>query len=152
MNLQLIRFILLFAMILATSCFRQIHSDSRLTHPYKEHLQNHIWVADQLLGLDSNTKTYQLSYGDSLPLLNGNITQFTDSLSFRSDYMMWCGNGDFTGVSGHYNFPDSNIISITVETVTYFGGWKKPTEHREPKILLYSISINRDGVLLTKRE
>lgn len=139
-------------MILATSCLRQIHSDSRLIHPYKELLQNHIWVADQLLGLDSNTKTYQLSYGDSMPVLNGNITQFTDSLSFRSDYMMWCGSDDFTGVSGHYNFPDSNILSITVETVSYFGGWKKPTERREPKILLYSISINGDGVLLTKRE
>ena len=82
----------------------------------------------------------------------GNITQFLDSLTFKSEYTAWCGTDFFTEVFGKFKFLENDKIAINVEKVSYSGVRKKPTEYRETKYLTFNISIVGDTLILTKQE
>jgi hypothetical protein len=139
-------------MIFAYNCHCQTRSTDLIKDSFKENLLKDKWVTDHILGLDPKTEIYKLTKYNPKGKFAGNITQFIDSLNFRSEYVAWCGNDYFTNVSGKYKFLDKDKISIAAETVSYSGEWTKPTEHREIKYLTFVISIDGETILLTKEE
>jgi len=80
----------------------------------------------------------------------GNLTTFSNNQNYTSEYVAPCGNDYFTTVVGKYKFIDKNLISISVDSVTYHGEWNKPTTYRKSKELTFSISKSEDTIVFTK--
>jgi len=78
------------------------------------------------------------------------LTTFSNKTDYTSEYVAPCGNDYFTTVVGKYKFPGENIISISVNSVTYHGEWKKPTEKIKSEELIFSISKFEDTIIFTK--
>ena len=144
--------LLLTAMTFACSCYGQTNSTDTLQNSIGENLLKNAWVTDHIFGLDPKIETYKLTRYRTRGKFAGNITQFLDSLTFKSEYTAWCGTDYFTQVFGKFKFLDNDKITITVETVSYSGVWKKPTEHRKTDYLTFGISVEGDSIILTKQE
>lgn len=151
MNLIARTLFILVTITLAFNCYSQSQLTDTRKNDFKVLLLKDKWLTDNILGLDTNIKTYKLFKFDSMMPFVGNHTEFLDSSTFKSRYFAWCGNDFFTDVSGKFKFLDDNKIAITVETVYYSGEWAKPTEHRQTKYLAFKISINADTLQLTKQ-
>lgn len=145
-------FLLLTTLTFAYNCYSQKQTSVTIKNSFVKTLLKDKWISDRILGLDPNTETYKLTKYNPKGKFVGNITQFVDSVNFKSEYTAWCGNDYFTHVSGKYHFLDTDKIVVLVETVTYTGDWTRPTEHREPKQLTFTISIDGDTLILTKQE
>ncbi|WP_268846970.1 hypothetical protein [Flavobacterium aestivum] len=141
-------FILMAAMTFTYNCYCQ----TLPTDTVKETLLKNGWKTDHILGLDPNTETYKLTKYNPQEIFAGNLTQFLDNSTFHSQYTAWCGNDNFTNVFGKYKFLDKDKIAIAVDTVTYSGGWTKPTEHRKSNYSTFTISIVKDTLILTRQK
>ncbi|MCD9853414.1 hypothetical protein LUD75_01765 [Epilithonimonas sp. JDS] len=118
---------------------------------YKNELENGIWETNAILGLDPNAGKFTLTKFIQRKFA-GNLTSFSNKeMNFSSGYTAFCGNDNFTTVIGKYDFFDKDKISISVDSVTYSGGWEKPTEIRKKKDLIYLISKVDDKLILTKQ-
>lgn len=139
-------------MIFGFNCYSQTQGTEVINNNFREILLKDKWITDHILGLDPKTETYKLTKYNPKGKFAGNITQFLGSSTFHSEYTAWCGNDNFTDVSGKFKFLGNDNITITVETVSYSGEWTKPTEHRETKYLTFKISNTGDIIMLTKQE
>lgn len=117
---------------------------------YKAELENGTWITDRILGLDPNIEQYNLTKFIERKFA-GNLTSFGDKMVFNSSYVAPCGNDYFKTVIGKYEFFDKEKIIISVDSVTYSGEWKKPTEHRKSKKTIFLISKVEEKIVLTKQ-
>lgn len=116
----------------------------------EELLQNNEWVTDRIIGLDTSVSTYTLSHFDPKVRFAGNLTGFLKDYNFHSQYIAWCGNDNFTTLSGTYTFLENDKLAITVAKVAYSGGWEKPTEYRTPEQLIFKVSKVGETLVLNK--
>jgi hypothetical protein len=119
---------------------------------FKEILLKDEWVTNYILGLDSITEIYELNKFNKKDKFAGNITRFTDSVNYISQYTAWCGNDNFTQVYGQYKFLENNKITICAIKTTYSGEWTRPTEHREVNYLIFEISMVDDTIIFTRQK
>ncbi|WP_346881804.1 hypothetical protein [uncultured Algibacter sp.] len=134
--------------LLAITCkvsAQQIKNEENI---FKAELERETWITDKILGLNPNIKRYKLNKFTQRKFA-GNLTRF-NKINFSSEYVAPCGNDYFTTVVGKYTFINKNKISISVDSVTYQGEWKRPTEHRKTEILFFLISKVEDTIFLTK--
>ena len=68
------------------NCYSQEHLKNEVEHSYSEILLKEKWATNYILGLDSNTSTYELTQYKPKGKFAGNITQFLDSSIFHSEY------------------------------------------------------------------
>jgi len=116
---------------------------------YKTELEKETWITDNILGLSTNVKKYRLTKFIQRKFA-GNLTTFSNKAGYTSEYVAPCGNDNFTTVIGTYKFLDKNKIAISVDSVTFHGEWKRPTEYRKSEELLFSISKFEDTMIFTK--
>lgn len=116
---------------------------------YNNFLTRTVWITDSILGLNPIKEKYKLTKYTTRKFA-GNLTEFDDKLRFTSKYVAPCGNDYFTTVTGSYEFIDNNKIEVIVSTVAYSGEWEKPTEHRTPLKLIYSISKSENELTFIK--
>jgi len=117
---------------------------------YKAELENGTWITDKILGLNPSIEQYNLTKFIRRKFA-GNLTRFEDKMVFNSEYVAPCGNDYFTTVIGKYEFYDKEKISISVDSVIYSGEWKKPTEHRKSKKIIFLISKVEETIVFTKQ-
>jgi len=117
---------------------------------YKTELESETWITDKILGLDPNIKQYNLAKFIERKFA-GNLTSFGDKMVFNSSYVAPCANDNFTTAIGKYEFFDKEKIIISVDSITYSGEWKKPTEHRKPKEIIFLISKVDETIIFTKQ-
>jgi hypothetical protein len=132
------------------SCNGKAIRNKNVKNIYKDELEIGTWETDEILGLDPNTEKFILTKFVSRKFA-GFLTNFSEKMNFSSCYTAFCGNDIFTDVFGKYEFFDKDKISITVDSVTYSGGWEKPTEVRKKKDLVYLISKIDNKIILTKQ-
>ena len=144
-------------LVLIFSCNAQekkghdIHITNRLGNNYNNFLIGKIWETDAILGESSLIDTYQLKKFIQRRFA-GNLTIFTDTLSFTSKYVAPCGNDNFTTVTGNYKFISPMKIEVIVKTMTYSGEWNRPTVQLSPKKLIYIISKSKNKLIFTKEK
>ena len=132
------------------SCNGKAQRNKNVKNIYKNELENGIWETNGILGLDQNAEIFTLTKFIERNFA-GNLTSFSNKkMAFTSEYTAFCGNDNFTTVTGKYEFFDKDKISISVDSVTYSGEWKKPTEIRKEKDLVYLISKIDNKIKLTK--
>lgn len=124
---------------------------NNVSNKYQSLLQKERWITNLILGLNSRNTKYKLT--KFVPRkFAGNITSFTDKNKFVSSYVAFCGNDNFTTVSGKYVFLDTDKIKIGVDSVSYSGEWKKPTQYRKLIYQTFIISTKNDTIILTKEK
>lgn len=129
------------------SCTEKKQRVKNVTNIYKTELENGTWITNKILALDPNMEQYSLTKFTEQKFA-GNLTRFSDKINFNSRNVSPCGNDYFTTVTGKYEFFDKDKINISVDSVTYHGEWKKPTEHRKPKDLVFLISKTKREIIL----
>ncbi|WP_299435612.1 hypothetical protein [uncultured Aquimarina sp.] len=142
LNLNILTIIILF--------FSSHGKAQEMTNIYKTELESETWITDKILGLDPNIKQYNLTKFIERKFA-GNLTSFGDKMVFNSSYVAPCANDNFTTAIGKYEFFDKEKIIISVDTVTYSGEWKKPTELRKPKKIIFLISKVDETIIFTKQ-
>jgi hypothetical protein len=77
-----------------------------------------------------NQNNYILNKRDrSLGKWVGNITRFADSIHFESFNHAPCGIDCFTHTYGRYRFEEKDKVAFYLDSITWSGECKKPTEH-----------------------
>ncbi len=135
-------------MVLFFSFYARGQGMKNVENIYKTELENETWITDKILGLDNNVEKYNLTKFTQRKFA-GNLTTFSNK-SYTSEYVAPCGNDYFTTVLGKYKFIDENMITISIDSVTYHGEWNKSTEYRKPEELIFSISKSEDTIVFTK--
>ncbi len=116
---------------------------------YKTELKKNTWITNEIIGLDAKTKKYVLTKFTEQTFA-GFLVSFKEDNIYTSFYVAPCGNDYFTTVNGRYKFLNKDKISFIVDSVSYFGMAKKPTEYRKPKKLLFKISKENENIILRK--
>jgi hypothetical protein len=112
-------------------------------------LRNTRWISNEILGLKTETKVYQLTKYQPRVKFAGFTVSFSDYPYFTSGYTAWCGNDCFTTVHGKYGgLPE--ILEIKLDSVTYRGECKNPTEYRNGQKLKFAVSYKSDTLFLRK--
>lgn len=142
---------LLIFTIFIFSCNGKAQRNKNVKNIYKNELESGIWETNGILGLNENTEKFTLTKFRERKFA-GNLTSFSNKTNnFSSGYTAWCGNDNFTTVTGKYEFFDKDKLGISVDSVTYSGEWKKPNEIRRKKELVFLISKNEDKIIFTKQ-
>lgn len=133
------------------SCNEKTQRNTSVKNIYKDEIENEIWETNGLLGLDENAKKFIFTKFSERKF-TGNLTSFSvKKKNFSSGYTSFCGNDYFTTVAGKYEFFDNDKIYICVDSVTFSGEWKKPTEIRKKRNLVYLISKVDNKIILTNQ-
>lgn len=149
-TLQTLILALFSALLLCFSSHAQLSEPLPDSLSIEDLLQHNEWVTDKIIGLDTSVTTYTLTKLDPKVRFAGNLAGFLKDYNFHSQYTAWCGNDNFTMVSGTYTFLDGDRLAITVATVQYSGGWEKPTENRAPEQTIFKISKVGESLVLKK--
>lgn len=137
------------AAILLSIVFVKVQQAKNDSSFYKTELSKGAWKTTQIIGLDTAEPQYILTRITERGFA-GNLISFKDSTCFRSEKVSSCGNDYFTVLDGKYRILDNNKLGILVDSVSYWGEWEKPTEHRKPKLLFFVISKTGNSLILTK--
>ncbi len=116
---------------------------------YKTELENDTWISNKIIGLDTHVEKYELTKFVQRKFA-GFLLYFKDDNMYISRYVAPCGNDFFTIVNGKYRFIDKDKISFTVDSVSYSGMDKRPTEYRKPQKILFKLSKQNDKIILEK--
>ncbi|PAM93124.1 hypothetical protein B4N84_19250 [Flavobacterium sp. IR1] len=132
------------------ACQKKTVKNKNVTNVYQQELESEIWITNHIISLDPKIEHYTLTKFVKRKFV-GNLTSFADKTHFNSRFVSFCGADYFTTVLGKYEFFDKDKISIAVDSVTYQGEGKKPTEYRNGKELEFLISKIGDTIILTKQ-
>lgn len=132
------------------ACQKKTVKNKNVTNVYQQELESEIWITNHIISLDPKIEHYTLTKFVERKFV-GNLTSFADKTHFNSQFVSFCGSDHFTTVSGKYEFFDKDKISIAVDSVTYQGEGKKPTEYRNGKELEFLISKIGDTIIFTKQ-
>lgn len=123
------------------------------TSALEETLMKKEWKIDKILGLDEDVETYTLTLHDRTKQVKfaGNLVQFMDKGTFASEYTAWCGNDNFTWLSGDYQLLGDDRIAINAKEIKYFGEWNKREEHRETNWVVFSVKHAGDTIIFVKQ-
>lgn len=134
-----------------SSCNRKKQQKKDVINIYENKLESETWETDQILGLDPNAKKYTLTKFIERKFA-GNLTHFSGKSNFNSYYTSFCGNDNFRMLIGNYEFLDEDKVSISVDSISYSGEWKKTNEIRRKKELVYLISKTGSKIILRKQD
>ena len=137
--------------ILIFGCVKETKQPTNKYNIYKSELEKEIWVTNQIIGLNPEIGKYSLKKKNQKKFA-GNLTVFLNNQNFKSYYTSFCGNDYFTTVYGKYNFFEKNKLSVTIDSITYSGEWKKPTEFKKNEEIIFIISKNKDLIILNKED
>jgi len=122
-------------------------------------LENTLWRMDKpegmlykLLGLNTETTCYTMTLRTPENQPKGKIAdsfvKFENDNRFVSYYTSWCGNDCFTTVYGQYE-AYTDLLIITVDSVTFRGDCHAPTEYRKHETLKFDMIKNDSVINLT---
>jgi hypothetical protein len=116
-------------------------------------LKNTVWISDGIVGIDRTKNKYKLTKApDKMGKWAGNMTSFDASNQFTSFYSAFCGNDCFTKAFGHYKFITPIRFALSVDSITYAGECKKPTERfLNPMKQVFQIETQKDTIYLIKK-
>lgn len=125
--------------------------NTRIKNLYMKDFANHRFLSNVILGYGNeiseiklwrdNRKDYVKSVGVSTNFMND---------TFSSGNFAPCGNDYFTHVNGKFLLYDRHKIVISVDSITYSGEDKRPTEFKNGIETDYIISQKKDTIILTK--
>lgn len=128
------------------------HGNKQLDLPmeFNNDIEKRTWVIDSIFGLNDLIQSYVLTKIDTAKIKwSGNYLKFINKSTFESGYSSWCRNDYFTTVNGNYKILESNFIEFKVDSISYAGEWRKPTEYK--KITqIFLLSKIGDTLVLTK--
>lgn len=125
--------------------------NTRIKNLYQENFANHRFLSNVILGYSnefSNIKLWKDNRKDFVKSF-GVSTSFIKN-TFSSRNFAPCGNDYFIHINGKYLLYDKDKIMISVDSITYSGEDKRPTEFKHQVETDYIISKKEDTIILTK--
>ena len=144
------RVIYLILAVVFISCSKK-QRNTNISNLYQQDIINHRFLSNVILGNENGTlkiklwkdnrKDYVKSIGVSTSFLND---------TFGSGNFAPCGNDYFTHINGRFTLYDRNKIMFSVDSISYSGEDKRPTEYKNGEETYYFISKKGDTIILTK--